>query len=252
MPADVTSVSGAHTETRQSVLILGPAERTRFLAGHLLLLGYRAAGARELDAALRIVAQATPPTRVGLLATDHGLADVAAALRSITEFAPAPLQWILIGRRPEASEIEVLRAAGVTFSLFDPFRDEDLRFVVSEAHHAGSPHALRTEQRVPTMLRARVTTRTGERVAVVCNLSTIGAYLATPRPAMRGGTLAMQLPLGGRAIDLSGHVIWNNVPGNLRRPNAPVGMGVAFTDVSAEAARALAQFVAERSNAYRL
>jgi hypothetical protein len=245
-------VSGTDTNARQQVLILGPAERARFLAGHLLLLGYRAAGAQDVAAALRMLALALPPIRVGLLASDHGLADPAAALREIATLSPQPMQWIAIGRRPGDSELAMLRGAGVHFALFDPFSDEDLRFVVSEAHHAGSPEVLRIEQRVPTLIRARVTTKTGERVAVVCNLSTLGAYLATPRPAMRSGTLTMQVPLEGGEVEIHGLVMWNNVPGNMRRPNAPVGMGVRFTEVSPEATIALQRYIAERAKAYRL
>jgi hypothetical protein len=64
-------------------------------------------------------------------------------------------------------------------------------------------------------------------VAVVCNLSTLGAYLATPRPAMRGGTLRIEVPLDEGEVEAQGLVMWNNVPGNLRRTNVPVGMGVA-------------------------
>lgn len=250
--AEVTSVSATDTAARQQVLILGPAERARLLAGHLLLLGYRAAGAKDLSAALRVLALASPPIRVGLLASDHGLADAAAALREIASLLPHPLQWIAIGRRPGASEIELLRGAGVHFALFDPFSDEELRFVVSEAHHAGSPEVLRIEQRVPTLVRARVTTKTGERVAVVCNLSTLGAYLATPRPAMRGGTLKIKVPLEDGEVEIQGLVVWNNVPGNLRRPNVPVGMGVRFTEVSTETTAALLRYMAERERAYRL
>jgi PilZ domain len=250
--AEITSVSGTDTAARQQVLILGPAERVRFLAGHLLLLGYRAAGAKDVAAALRMLALASPPIRVGLLASDHGLPDAAEALREIATLAPKPLQWIAIGQRPEASEIESLRGAGARFALFDPFGDEELRFVVSEAHHAGSPERLRIEQRVPTLIRARVTTKTGERVAVVCNLSTLGAYLATPRPAMRGGTLQIRLPLEDAEVELQGLVMWNNVPGNLRRPNVAVGMGVRFTEVSGDASAALERFIAERAKAYRL
>jgi hypothetical protein len=245
-------VSGTDSISRQQVLILGPAERARFLAGHLLLLDYRAAGAKNVAAALRILALASPPIRVGLLACDHGLADPAAALREIATLSPHPLQWIAIGLRPDASEIEKLRDAGVHFSLFDPFSDEELRFVVREAHHAGSPEARRIEQRVPTLIRARVTTKTGERVAVVCNVSALGAYLATPRPAMRGGTVQVELPFDTGAVEVQADVIWNNVPGNLRRSNLPVGMGVNFTGVSPAAAVALARYIAERAKAYRL
>ena len=250
--AEATSVSGTDTVARQQVLILGPAERVHFLAGHLLLLGYRAAGAKDVAAALRMLALASPPIRVGLLDSDHGLPDPAAALREIAALSPHPLQWIAIGHRPDVSEIERLRGAGAQFALFDPFGDEELRFVVTEAHHAGSPEHLRIEQRVPARIRARVTTKTGERVAVVCNLSELGAYLATPRPAMRGGTLQIRLPLGDGEVEIQGLVMWNNVPGNLRRPNVPVGMGVRFTEVSRDVSAALERFIAERARAYRL
>ncbi len=234
------------------MLILGPVERARFLSGHLLLLGYRAAGAPDVTEALRLLALVSPPIRVGLLASDHGLADPAAALREIAALSPHPLQWIAIGSRPGDSELETLRGAGICFSLFDPFSDDELRFVVSEAQHAGSPEVRRIEPRVPTVMRARVTTKTGERVAVVCNLSTLGAYLATPRPAMRSGALTLHVPLEGGEVEIRGLVMWNNVPGNLRRPNAPVGMGIRFTEVSPAAATALAHYVAERAKAYRL
>ncbi len=237
---------------RQQVLILGPPERARFLAGYLLLLEYRAAGAKDSSAALRVLAQASPPIRVGLLATDHGFPDATATLREINELSPQPLEWIAIGRRPDDTEIGVLRRAGVHFALFDPFTDEELRFVVNEAHHAGSPDVPRVDQRVPTHMRARVTTKTGERVAVVCNLSTVGSYLATPRPALRGGSVHVMFPLDDGEIEVTGLVMWNNVPGNLRRQNAPVGMGVRFTDVPPEAKAALERFIGERAKAYRL
>jgi hypothetical protein len=46
--------------------------------------------------------------------------------------------------------------------------------------------------------------------------------------------------------------MWNNVPGNLRRPNAPVGMGVRFTEVPPEAKAALDRYIAERAKTYHL
>ena len=245
-------MSRPNDPARQQVLILGPAERARFLAGYLLLLDYRAVAAKDSGAALRLLVQASPPIRVALLATDHAFADAASALREVSQLAPGPLEWIAIGRRPDDAELVVLRGSGVRFALFDPFTDEELRFVVNEAHHAGSPDIPRIEQRVPTHMRARVTTKTGERVAVVCNLSTVGTYLATPRPALRGGIVLVTIPLEEGEIQAEGRVMWNNVPGNLRRPSAPIGMGVRFTAMALEAKAALDRYVGERARAYRL
>jgi hypothetical protein len=240
------------TGVRPLVLILGPLERTKLLTGHLNACDYRAAGAKDASQALRAIENAAPPVRVVLLATDHGLDDPATTIREIGAGAPQSLQWIAIGRRPDDETIDELRDAGVRFGLFGALTEEELRFVVNEAHFVASGELQRLELRVPTMLRVTVSTKTGDRLAVLCNLSTTGAYLATPRPALRGGTVQLQIPLDEGDVDVQGLVIWNNVPGNLRRANVPVGMGVRFTDVSPEATEMLEKYILERADSYRL
>jgi hypothetical protein len=238
---------------RELVLILGPEERTRLLGGRVLLLNYRSTRAEDLDGALR-AQDATPlAIRAALLSTDHKLPDVREVLRALRERSSGgPIHWIAFGRRPDAPEIAALREAGVQLALFDPFTDEELRFVINEAHHLGRDDAPRTEERVPSNLRARVVTKTGERAALVYNLSTGGAYLVTPRPALRGGPVQVHLTLPNGEAVLEGQVVWNNVPGNLRRPNAPVGMGVRFVEVPPEVMTGLLGYVEARARAYRL
>jgi hypothetical protein len=232
------------------VLVLGPARRTRHLAGYLLVLGYRSVPVEDLAGALKALA-ANAQIRVGLLAGDHELADAAAVLTEIRDPSRPRLTWALFGMRPSADETPDLRDAGVEFLLADPFTDEELRFVLNEAHYVGHD-APRLEERVPASVRARVVTKTGERVAHVCNVSTTGAYLATPRPTLRGGIVELHLPVGDEELALHAQVVWNNVPGNLRRPHAPIGMGVHFIQVSEDAAKTLRTFLEHRSRAYRL
>jgi len=238
---------------RELVLILGPEERTRLIGGRVLLLNYRSTRAEDLDGALR-AQNATPLSiRAALLSTDHKLPDVRQALRSLTERSPrGGIHWIAFGKRPDPDQIAALREAGVTLALFEPFTDEELRFVINEAHHLGRQDTPRSEERVPSNLRARVITKTGERAALVYNLSTGGAYLVTPRPALRGGPVQVHLTLPSGEAVLDGQVVWNNVPGNLRRPNAPVGMGVRFVEVPADVMSGLLEYVGERARAYRL
>jgi hypothetical protein len=233
------------------VLVLGPAGRTRHLAGYLLVLGYRSVPAEDLQGALKALAS-NPGIQVGLLASEHDLPDAAAVLAEIRDPARPRLTWALFGMRPAGDETPGLRAVGVQFLLADPFTDEELRFVLNEAHHADAPDTPRLDERVPASLRARVVTKTGERVAHVCNLSTTGAYLATPRPTLRGGIVELHLPLGEQELALHAQVVWNNVPGNLRRPHAPIGMGVHFIQVPEKAAAALRAFLDERIRVYRL
>ena len=234
------------------MLVLGPDRRARTLSGYLLLLDYRGLGAETVPSALSILAHQATPIRVGLLASDHGLPDAAAALREIGSVATMPIVWSVFGQRPDATQAAALRRSGVRFVLAEPFTDEELRFVLNEAHHIGSVDIPRLETRVPVSLRARIGTRNGERVGHVCNLSLVGAYVATPRPTLRGGVVDLHLPIEGREVTLSARVVWNNVPGNLRRANAPIGMGVRFVDVPPEASAALKKLLHERGQAYQL
>jgi len=240
--------------TREPILLLGPLDRTRLLAGRLGLLDFRGLRATDPSAARQTLIGAGPAVHVGILATDHELKDLRDVLVDLDRHAPAaPLRWIACGPPPEPSERAALREAGVAFGLFEPFTDEELRFVVNEASHAHTARAVpRHEHRVPADLRAHVTSAAGEKVAVIYNLSTSGAYLVTPRPTLRGGTVQLRFQLPTGEIAVTGHVIWNNVPGNLRRSNAPVGMGVGFEAPPPEAQARLLEYVESRAQAYGL
>ena len=55
----------------------------------------------------------------------------------------------------------------------------------------------------------------------------------------------LQLPRGTRSLPAK--VLHTNVTGNLKRPHAPVGMGIRFEDPSPALCEDLTQIVAERS-----
>ena len=235
---------------RQPVLLLGPERATRRLAGALLLLGYRGLPAADVSAALRALAGAGLSVVGGLVSSE--VVDPAAAIRELHGSLAAPLLWTVWGSRPDPAAAVALREQGVRYVLADPFTEEDLRFVLHMNLEAEDYDASRLEPRVPTSLRARVVTKTGERVAVVCNLSIHGAYLATPRPALRGGRIEIEIPLPELSITTAADVLWNNVPGNLRRPNLPIGMGVRFESLPEASVAALRSYLESRAASYRL
>ena len=229
--------------------MLGSEQETRSIAGALLLLGLRGIRADDAAGALHALASTSATPCAGVLSAR--LAQPIDTLRAIRAALGLRLVWTLWGPRPEPAVASALRKEQVRFVLADPFSEEELRFVLNEGS-ADSVEALRGEPRVPTPLRARVVAKTGERVAAVCNLSAAGAYLATPRPTLRGGRVEVHLPLPNGPLLLDAEVLWNNVPGNLRKPHAPIGMGVRFLPTSRDDAAALEAYVAERSAAFRL
>jgi hypothetical protein len=239
---------------REQVLVLGPEERSRALAGRLSLLGCcRGVRASDLDGALRAQAASPRAFPVGFLATDHGLADLPDALRVLGEHGTGgTMRWVAFGPRPGAGELAALRRAGIGFAVFEPASDEELRFVLNQALHRQDASIPRVEQRVPADLPARIVTKNGEKVALIYNLSATGAYVATPRPTLRGGSVQLLFSLPGGEVMLGAQVMWNNVPGNLRRFNAPIGMGLRFTAVPGDVHQELLRWVEQRAQAYRL
>ena len=106
---------------------------------------------------------------------------------------------------------------------------------------------------VPTTnVVATVVSKTGEKSAILYNLSLHGAYLITPRPTLRGGTVELRAGLPGGDALVDAEVVWNNVPGNLRKANAPIGMGVRFIDMDAAVYDALRRYMKERAAAVTL
>jgi hypothetical protein len=243
-------VSKEHAGQRQPVLLLGPDRACRRLAGALLLIRYRGIAATDGASALRAIAASGADVVGGMLSAD--LVEPIAVLRELHASLAAPLLWTLWGVRPDAGRAAELRRQNVRFVLAEPFTEEDLRFVLDAGYQLGAFESMRKAPRVPTSLRARVVTKTGERVAIVCNLSIGGVYLATPRPALRGGQIDFEIPLPDLPLRTTAEVLWNNVPGNLRRPGAPVGMGVRFSDLPAPTLAALQRFLEARAASYRL
>ncbi|MEB2343467.1 MAG: PilZ domain-containing protein [Deltaproteobacteria bacterium] len=239
---------------REQVLVLGPEERSRTLASRLSLLGAcRGVCAETLESALRVQAASPRAFPTGFVASDHGLPDLDDSLRALGAHGPGgSMHWVAFGPRPAPDALVGLRRAGVTFALFEPASDEELRFVLNQALHRDGTAIPRAEQRVPADLPARIVTKHGEKVALIYNLSATGAYVATPRPTLRGGAVQLLFSLPGGEVVLGAQVMWNNVPGNLRRFNAPIGMGLRFTAVPADLQEELLCWVEQRARAYRL
>lgn len=164
-----------------------------------------------------------------------------------TQVLHAPV-LVTVGRRPEPERRERLRAHGVEHALWDPYDDRTLRFVVNEALAPAGAHAVRGGVRVPTDVEARVEASGRTKTVRAYSLSTTGAFLETPRPSMRGATLEVKIPLPDGPLRAQGRVVFANVPGNLQRPNLPLGMGVRFENLDPAEATRLRRYVETRAS----
>ena len=99
---------------------------------------------------------------------------------------------------------------------------------------------------MPTYLLARVFVGGRTKDAVVYSLSEGGAFLETQRASMEGAQIRLELRLPGAAIEAAGEVLFSNVPGNLQRPNLPLGMGLHFTEIGSDEKKRIREFVATR------
>jgi hypothetical protein len=234
---------------RYSVLLLeGPGGRLGDLAGRLGLLRIQALRAASSDDAARLLpGPRHAPCRVACLAAALAHEPLEPWLRVLARVTPA-LPVLVVGPRPGAEVRRRLRQAGLRLALWEPYDDGALRFQLNRAlHDDGSDPDPRQEQRIPTPLIARVLVGDRMREALVYNLSVSGAFLETPRAALRGAEIELELPLPEEHVKLAAHVVYANVPGNLERPNLPYGMGVVFDAPSRAAIEAIRRYVEQRS-----
>ncbi len=187
-----------------------------------------------------------------LIPPDLPTLDLPRALRSLSRGANgATLPLLVCGPAPDAAARARLREAGARLALWEPADDQTLRFQVNRAlAGANAGDVPRAALRVPTDWPVEVRMGRRSRPARVYSLSARGAFLATPVPALRRSLVHLSLPLaaaGGDPLRISCEVVSTNVPGNLRRRNLPLGMGVRFLGLRKETQRVLERYTEERA-----
>jgi hypothetical protein len=222
------------------------------VAQRLRLLGIpavRAKTAAEARAAL-----GDPRAGIGavLIPPDPPALDLPRALRALCRASDgSALALLVCGPRPDAEARARLREAGAELALWEPLDDHTLRFQVNRALARGAgDRAPRRALRVPTHWPVQVRMGARTRPAHVYSVSARGAFLATAGPALRRSLVHVTLPLAdetGEPLRTAAEVVITNVPGNLRRRNLPLGMGVRFLALGANAERALGRYTEERA-----
>jgi PilZ domain len=238
---------------RSQVLLFGFGKAHDELAGRIVVLGYRALRANDVEHAVDLIRRQDQPVRVLMFPPEAPFTDRASDLRRMAEASGAlGLRGIVSGTQPNAAAIAALKRDGVRFALWRGFHDSELRFALNAALYDETRGQLRPSLRVPASLMARIKSGAGEKAGMLYNLSTTGAFIETPRPSMPGGRIMLTIEFTDGAVDTPANVVFANVPGNLQKPNLPLGMGVKFSGISPEAAERVAKYIAERARSYEL
>jgi len=219
-------------------------------AQRLRLLGIPALRAKTGGEARAALSDARAAVGAVLIPPDPPTMDLARALRALSTTPEGEqLALLVCGPRPDVGARARLRDAGAKLALWEPLDDSALRFQVNRAFAAGyvQPQSRRAE-RVPTSWPVEVRIGARVRPAQLYSLSARGAFLATAGPALRRTLVHVTLPLPGQDLRVAGEVVLTNVPGNLRKRNLPIGMGVRFLGLSGEAERALMGYTTERAD----
>lgn len=233
-----------------TVLVLDGSDAPRgALLMRLRRMGYRALRAKTPEEAFALVEESRHCVEAALIPPDLAVANLRAALESLSTRSPSgSLGYVLAGPCPQPEALAEMREAGVKLALWEPLDDARLRFQVNRAL-AGTDSALlrRAAMRAPLEVPAQVFQAGRTKDTRVYTLSVAGAYLETPRPAMRGTPIEVELELWPSTIRVAGVVTYTSVPGNLRRTNLPLGMGVRFDGLDEAGLSRIRRAVAEVS-----
>lgn len=237
---------------REQTLLIGVADEEEKVAlcDRLWSVGFRAFPARDAAHAVDLLDR-EGPFRVAIVASRS--AEPTETVAKLRAAAPeSGLRIIMLGERIPAASIAAAKDAGASLALWDPFHDSELRFVVNQAAYDQTRGEVRERLRVPTQLGAFVHSGTARKPAGVYNLSLRGAYLETPRPNGSGATVQIELLMREGSVHVNAEVVTTNVPGNLRKANRPIGMGVRFLDLDRNTEEALEKYIEQRANLYHL
>ena len=219
---------------RGDVLLIDDVADAELVRRLRALPGLRVVRASSPEAVARLAQLPEYAFRVTLLSASFPLPALEAAVEPLREnLESGDLVGVVYGERPGHEAGALFEDLGFTLSLWNPFDEHTLRFQLNRAFLRGRRMgAARTELRVPMDCRARIEAGHRQKEAFVYSLSRRGAFLATPRPSATGAKVEVNLLLPDRALTIPARVVHTNVPGNLQRACAPVGMGVRFLDPS--------------------
>jgi Tfp pilus assembly protein PilZ len=233
------------------LLVESDPERTDALAAGLVRLGVEPIRVPDLADAVAVVKSKEYAIAAIIVPADLSGGDLRKALKSMRRREPV-MPAMAYGKAPVDTQADALRNAGILLALWDGYDEGLLRFQVNRLLSGDTQSAARRSRRAPAGTPVRILVGGREKGGVIYSLSEGGCFIETPRASMDGAHLVLRFEIDGCALELSGDVAFSNVPGNLQRPNLPLGMGVRFDDVPTATRQTLERFIQRRTEALEI
>lgn len=230
------SLSTERTEDLQmQVLVLASADdlETMEICRRLREVGVEACIARDFANALDLLDESCEPTGAILIPSQFHANEIAEPIsRLLARALPQRPQLISFGAAPKWRERRKLRKIGFRLALWSPLCEARVRTQINRAFNPDRETLIRREDpRIPSDLACTVTAGERQKDATVYSLAASGAFLATSRASMTGARIKLEFRIDSHQIEVKAEVVYANVPGNLKRPSLPLGMGVHFIEL---------------------
>jgi hypothetical protein len=154
--------------------------------------------------------------------------------------ASGPVTWQNLDE--DADRVQMLPpGCGISFEDLKPADRERIERLVVE-HRAGLPLGIGAAPprsgfvRVPYLQRCQIMVGGRPRVAIVCNVSALGAYVALDELPEMGAlvTVSFMLPRDARRFVSAAVVAWRNPGEDPKVDRIPPGVGLRFIDLLSE------------------
>lgn len=170
----------------------------------------------------------------------------------------APQLWagvrsiVVVGPPEDRGALRALRDRGISWILREPYDASEFRFVVAAALATEDKLDPRTGLRVPLTIPVSVQHESATDHGHVRNLAIGGAYVALAAPPAPGTAIRVTFPVGERHLESDACVVYTQRPDVASRAVREPGMGMAFRGLAEAERTALATFIVERTNSFRL
>jgi hypothetical protein len=233
-----------------ALLLDDASEEVAALGVRLTRMGVGVERANGAEDARERIAAADPPIPLLVAPARIDLAEAKKTLELLTErVAPGRPAFMIVGEQPEGAWRSPLREAGVTWVLWAPFDDNELRFLVSSAMARPESLSARKDTRIPANLSVWIRAGSRRDVGVLSNLSARGAYIELAEPLPVGASMRIEFELPPERFRLFARVV-HSAPDANGSPLLRGGVGVCFDPIDNDTARLIRETVEERAARY--